>query len=108
MKSFAIPASLLLLCALAPVAMAGSFAGTSAGSSAGASSAGSSASSNSTSGGDKKLVREAREDAAGFIASEGQVRSARLEAALRVMRENDPATRQASDLELARAILASE
>ena len=91
MKSFAIPASLLLLCALAPVAMAGS-----------------SASSNSTSGGDKKLVREAREDAAGFVASEGQVRSARLEAALRVMRENDPAARQASDLELARAILASE
>ena len=108
MKFFAIPASLLLLCALAPAALAGSFAGTSAGSSAGASSAGSSASSNSTSGGDDKLVREAREDAAGFVASDGQVRSARLEAALRVMRERDPAAREASDLALARAILASE
>ena len=108
MKAFAIPASLVLLCTLAPAALAGSFAGTSAGSSAGASSAGSSASSNSTSGGDRKLVREAREDAAGFIASEGQVRSARLEAALQAMRERDPDARQASDLELARAILAAE
>ena len=108
MKSFAIPASLVLLCVLAPSALAGSFAGTSAGSSAGASSAGSSASSNSTSGGDDKLVREAREDAAGFVASEGQVRSARLEAALRAMRERDAQARQASDLELARTILASE
>ena len=102
MKAFAIPASLVLLCTLAPAALAGSFAGTSAGSSAGASSAGSSASSNSSSGGDRKLVREAREDAAGFIAS------ARLEAALQAMRERDPDARQASDLELARAILAAE
>ena len=108
MKALSISASLLLLCAIAPAAVAGSFAGTSAGSSAGASSAGSSASSNSTSGGDKKLVREAREDAAGFVASNGQVRSARLEAALRVMRERDPSARDASDLALARAILAAE
>ena len=106
MKSFAIPASLVLLCVLAPVALAGSFAGTSAGSSAGASSAGSSASSNSTSGGDDKLVREAREDAAGFVASDGRLRSARLEAALRVLREREPALRQADDMTLARAILA--
>ena len=108
MKFLAIPTSLLLLCAFAPAALAGSFAGTSAGSSAGASSAGSSASSDSSSGGDKKLVREAREDAAGFVASDGRVRSARLEAALRVMRERDPAAREASDLELAQAILAAE
>lgn len=108
MKSFAIPASLVLLCVLAPAALAGSFAGTSAGSSAGASSAGSSASSNSTSGGDDKLVREAREDAAGFVASDGRLRSARLEAALRVMRERDPAAAQASDLALARRILAQD
>ena len=107
MKSFAIPASLVLLCVLAPSALAGSFAGTSAGSSAGASSAGSSASSNSTSGGDDKLVREAREDAASFVASQGQVRSARLEAALRVLREHDAQARQADDLELARKILAA-
>ncbi|MBO9718115.1 MAG: DUF2388 domain-containing protein [Pseudoxanthomonas sp.] len=108
MKAFAISASLLLLCAFAPAALAGSFAGTSAGSSAGASSAGSSASSHSSSGGDKKVVREAREDAAGFVASNGQVRSARLEAALRLMRERDPSAREASDLALAQAILASE
>jgi uncharacterized protein (TIGR02448 family) len=108
MKALAIPASLLLLCAFAPVALAGSFAGTSAGSSAGASSAGSSASSNSSSGGDDKVVREAREDAAGFVASNGQVRSARLEAALRLMRERDPSAREASDLALAQAILAGE
>ena len=108
MKPSALSASLVLLCALAPVALAGSFAGTSAGTSAGASSAGSSASSNSTSGGDDKLVREAREDAAGFVASDGQLRSARLEAALRVMRERHPSPREASDLELARAILVRE
>lgn len=108
MKSLAIPASLVLLCAFAPAALAGSFAGTSAGTSAGASSAGSSASSNTTSSGNDKLVREAREDAAGFVASDGRLRSARLEAALRVMRERDPSTREASDLELARAILARE
>lgn len=107
MKSFAPFAALVLLSALAPAALAGSFAGTSAGTSAGASSAGTSASSNSTSG-DDKLVREAREDAAGFVASEGKLRTARLEAALRVMRERDVAAREASDLALARAILARE
>jgi len=95
-----IPA-LVLLCLAAAPALAGSFAGTSAG----ASSAGSSASSGSTSG-DDKIVAQAREDAAGFIASEGRLRSARLEEALRLLRERDPAARQASDLELARMILA--
>ena len=93
-------AALLFACALP--AQASSFAGTSAGASA----AGSSASSGSTSG-DDKLVQAAREDAAGFVASEGRVRSARLEAALRVLRERDAAARQASDLELARKILAA-
>lgn len=92
----------ILLLAVAVPAMASSFAGTSAG----ASSAGSSASLGSTSG-DDKLVQAAREDAAGFIASEGRVRSARFEAALRVLRERDAAARQASDLELARKILAA-
>ncbi len=105
-NSLVLPAALALLCAAAP-ALAGSFAGTSAGTSAGASSAGSGASSDSSSGNDK-LVREAREDAAGFVASDGRVRSARLEAALRVMREQDADARQASDLELARAILARD
>lgn len=93
--------ALLLGLAMAANAQAGSFAG----SSAGASSAGSSNSSGSSSG-DDKLVRAAREDAAGFVASDGRLRSARLEAALRVMRERDPADRHASDLALARKILA--
>lgn len=93
----------VLMLATAPAAMASSFAGTSAG----ASSAGSSASSGSTSG-DDKLVRAAREDAAGFVASEGRVRSARLEAALRVLRDRHPSDRHASDLVLARKILAAE
>jgi len=96
---------LRLLCALAlffaAPAMAGSFAGTSAG----ASSAGSSASSGSTSGSDK-VVLEARDDAAGFVASDGQIRGAMLEAALRHLREVDPRAREASDMALAQAILA--
>lgn len=89
------------LLALSLPTLAGSFAG----SSAGASSAGSSASSGSTSE-DDKVVLQARDDAASFVASEGRIRSARLEAALRQLRERDAAARRASDLELARAILA--
>ncbi|MCD7097134.1 DUF2388 domain-containing protein [Stenotrophomonas sp. MMGLT7] len=96
----------MLLCFLlavsAPVSVfASSFAGTSAG----ASSAGSSASSDSTSG-DDKVVMAARSDAAGFVASDGRLRGAQLEAALRLLRERDVAARDASDLELAQAILA--
>jgi len=95
-------ASLFVLVACASLAAhAGSIAGTSAG----AASAGSSASSGSTSGGDK-LVLAAREDAALFVASDGAVRGARLEAALRHLREHDPAAQAASDLRLAQAILA--
>lgn len=96
---------LLLACALPALlstpALAGSFAGTSAG----ASSAGSSASSGSTSG-DDKIVLDARGDAAGFVASDGEIRSARLEAALRYLREHSATARAASDMQLARAILA--
>ncbi len=95
----------LMLLALATPAMASSAAGSSAGSSAGASSAGSSASSDSTSG-DDKVVMAARSDAAGFVASDGRLRGAQLEAALRLLRERDAAARGASDLELAQAILA--
>ncbi|HST45772.1 MAG TPA: DUF2388 domain-containing protein [Luteimonas sp.] len=90
----------LLLSTAVPV-LASSFAG----SSAGASSAGSSASSGSTSG-DDKVVAQARDDAAGFVATDGALRTARLEAALRVMREHDADADVATDLELARAILA--
>ena len=89
------------LLALSVPAFASSFAGTSAG----ASSAGSSASSGGSSGDDKMVLR-ARDDAASFVASEGRIRGARLEAALRQLRERNPAARGASDMELARAILA--
>ena len=67
--------------------------------------AGSSASSGSTSGDDKVVLR-ARDDAASFVASEGRIRGARLEAALRRLRERDAAAREASDMQLAQAILA--
>lgn len=93
--------SVLWLMLLAAPAYAGSFAGTSGG----ASSAGSSASSGSTSG-DDKLVLEARDDAAMFVASDGAIRGARLEAALRHLRERDPGSRESGDLQLALAILA--
>jgi uncharacterized protein (TIGR02448 family) len=95
----------LLICALLALtttaAMAGSFAGTSAG----GSSAGSSASSGSSSG-DDKVVLQARDDAASFVASEGHLRGARLEAAMRQLRERNPDARQATDMQLAQAILA--
>ena len=90
----------LLACSVT-AAFAGSFAGTSAGTSA----AGSSASSNSTSG-DDKVVLQARDDAASFVASDGRIRGAQLEAALRHLREIDAGARLASDMQLAQAILA--
>jgi len=95
----------LALTAAAPVALASSFAGTSAGTSAGGSSASSNASSDS-SGNDDKVVLAARDDAASFVASDGAIRGAQLEAALRHLREQVPQARDASDLELAQAILA--
>lgn len=102
---------LFLTCALFILAVsqasASSFAGTTAGSAAGGSSASTGATSGSTSGNDK-VVLQAREDAAGFVASEGRIRGAHLEAALRHLREtsSDAAVRQASDMALAKAILA--
>lgn len=53
---------------------------------------------------DNKVIRDARDDAAGFVASHGEVRNARLEAALRWLREHQPQL-AASDRELAEAIL---
>jgi uncharacterized protein (TIGR02448 family) len=73
--------ALLLILTVPAFAQASSFAGSSAGS-ASAGSAGSSASSDSSSGNDK-LVLQARDDAAGFVASAGRLRGAQLEAALR-------------------------
>ncbi|MCQ4319037.1 DUF2388 domain-containing protein [Stutzerimonas stutzeri] len=54
---------------------------------------------------DDKLVLDARDDAARFVASDGEQRGAQLEAALVHIRSQAP-TLEASDLELARAILA--
>jgi uncharacterized protein (TIGR02448 family) len=90
----------LLACFITP-AIAGSFAASSAGSSA----AGSSASSGSSSGKDK-VVLQARDDAASFVASDGRIRGAQLEAALRHLREHNAAAQRASDMQLAQAILA--
>ncbi len=55
---------------------------------------------------DMKVVAAARDDAASFVASDGAIRGAQLEAALRRLRENSAEARQASDSELAQAILA--
>ena len=55
---------------------------------------------------DMKLVMAARDDAASFIASDGAIRTAQLEAALRSLRDQLPAARDASDEALAQAILA--
>ncbi|MGY4515849.1 uncharacterized protein (TIGR02448 family) [Lysobacter sp. HA18] len=82
-------------------ASASSFAGSSAGSSAGASS-----NSSGSSSGNDKVVMQARDDAAMFVATDGQVRGAQLEAALHVMREQRAEAKAASDLQLAMAILA--
>ena len=93
----------ILFCALIALPMsafASSFAGTSAGSASGASSAGSS------SAGDDKIVLDARDDAAAFVASDGAIRGARLEAALLHLREQGVAQQQASDMALARTLLA--
>lgn len=95
------PLLLLALVALPMASFASSFAGTSAGSASGASSA-----SSGSSSGDDKVVLAAREDAAAFVASDGQIRGARLQAALAHLREGDAAAREASDLQLARALLA--
>lgn len=95
---------LAALLALPASVFASSFAGTSAGSASNASSDGSSASSGSSAG-DEKVVLEAREDAASFVASDGQIRGAFLEAALIHLRERDAQARAASDMALARTIL---
>ena len=93
-----------LICALAACsitpALAGSFA-----SSASSAAGGTSASSKTTTP-DDKLVLEARDDAASFVASDGRIRGAQLEAAIRHLREKDASALRASDMQLAKAILA--
>ena len=55
---------------------------------------------------DMKVVRAARDDAASFVASNGAIRGAQLEAAFGAIRAQLPAARDTSDQELAAAILA--
>lgn len=55
--------------------------------------------------GDDKVVREAKDDAASFVASQGDIRGAHLEAAFQHIRGKLP-TLQVSDMRLAQAILA--
>lgn len=50
------------------------------------------------------MIVEARDDAAAFVASKGQIRGVRLEAALAALRHSTPGM-NANDLELAQAIL---
>lgn len=92
--------SALLTCAVAAPAFAGS---STAGSSA---SAGGSLASTKTTSPDDKVVLQARDDAASFVASDGRIRGAQLEAALRHLREMSADARRASDMQLAQAILA--
>ena len=56
---------------------------------------------------DKKLIVPARDDASSYVASDGQIRGPYLEAALNQLRAEHPDL-QASDVELASAILAAE
>lgn len=53
---------------------------------------------------DRKLILAAHDDAAAFIASDGQLRGAQLESALHYLRKSRPKL-HVSDLELAQAIL---
>ncbi|GAB3373070.1 DUF2388 domain-containing protein [Azotobacter armeniacus] len=55
---------------------------------------------------DMKVVIDARDDAASFVASAGAIHGAQLEAALGAIRELLPETREVSDQALAEAILA--
>ncbi len=55
---------------------------------------------------DMKVVVAARDDAASFVASDGAIRGARLEAAFMQLRQQSTAARDASDSALAQAILA--
>lgn len=55
--------------------------------------------------GDDKVVREAKDDAASFVASRGEIRGAHLEAALQHIRGKLPEL-QVDDMQLAQAILA--
>lgn len=55
---------------------------------------------------DNKVILAAREDAASFVASQGAIRGAHLEAALQHIHQQQPSL-QATDAQLAEAILAN-
>ncbi|MBO0366644.1 DUF2388 domain-containing protein [Pseudomonas shirazensis] len=55
---------------------------------------------------DSKIVQDAHDDAASFVASRGDIRGAQLESALNTIRQRVPEARDASDQVLAEAILA--
>jgi uncharacterized protein (TIGR02448 family) len=99
MIRFALISALLTCTAAAPAFAGGATAGTSA------SFVGMSASSKTTSP-DDKVVLQARDDAASFVASDGRIRGAQLEAALRHLRARNAQAQRASDMQLAQAILA--
>lgn len=54
---------------------------------------------------DNKIVQAARDDAASFVGSQGEIRGAKLESAFSFIRQQAPSL-QASDAQLAQAILA--
>lgn len=56
---------------------------------------------------DHKLVAAAQDDASSFVASEGVIRGPYLESAMRQVRAENPGL-EASDMELANAILAKQ
>jgi uncharacterized protein (TIGR02448 family) len=55
---------------------------------------------------DSKVVLQAKDDAASYVASRGDIRGAQLEAAFDTLRNRVPEARSASDQDLAEAILA--
>ena len=63
------------------------------------------ATSSSSKDDDEKVVRAAKDDAASYVASQGQIRGAHLEAAVSLIRGMQPQL-QVTDMQLAEAILA--
>lgn len=55
---------------------------------------------------DSKVVLQAKDDAASYVATQGDIRGAQLEAAFDTLRSRVPEARSASDQDLAEAILA--
>ncbi|WP_407314122.1 DUF2388 domain-containing protein [Pseudomonas sp. nanlin1] len=55
---------------------------------------------------DSKVVQQAKDDAASYVASNGDIHGAQLNAAFATLRERVPQARTASDQTLAEAILA--